>query len=99
MLNKPEPQQRSHPPTPRYHQAVNVNDLNADQLKPVVEHARRRRDYLTRMRDRMRALGFPEHDPLRSAVEHELEAVSNTVVVATQAFNHRPVMERKPWAG
>ena len=78
---------------------VRLDDLNADQLAAVAAIVARQRDYLGRLRDRMRELRFAADDPLFASVSRALQEVSNVVVVASAARSSRPVMERKPWSG
>jgi hypothetical protein len=73
--------------------------LRADQLQAVAAVVARHGNYLGKLRDRMRALRFPEDDPLFVAVSRAWEAASNVTVVASSAAAKRPVMERRPWAG
>jgi hypothetical protein len=69
---------------------VTSDDLTPAQLAKLAEQIGRQRDYLTRLRERMQALGFPPSDPLCSAAAHAWEAMSNlTVVAATKANRKR----------
>jgi hypothetical protein len=78
---------------------VKLDDLTAEQLAAVATVVARQRDYLAKLRDRMRELRFASDDPLLSAVNRSWQEASNVVVVASTAKSKRPVMERKPWAG
>lgn len=59
------------------------DDLTPVQLTDLAAQCARQRDYLTRLRDRMHALGFPTADPLYAAAVHACDAVSNLTVVTT----------------
>jgi hypothetical protein len=61
---------------------VTSDDLTPDQLSDLAAQCARHRDYLTRLRDRMHALGFPVADPLYAAAVGACDAVSNLTVVA-----------------
>jgi hypothetical protein len=61
---------------------VTSDDLTPAQLAALAAQCARHRDYLTRLRDRMHALGFPVADPLYAAAVGACDAVSNLTVVA-----------------
>ena len=65
------------------------DDLTRAQLADLAAQCARHRDYLTRLRDRMHALGFPVNDPLYEAVARAWEGVSNLTVVTATRSNRR----------
>jgi hypothetical protein len=81
---------------------VTSDDLTPAQLADLAAQCARQRDYLIRLRDRMRSLAFPASDPIYAAVLHACDAVSNLTVVTSSAANRKrdpTIMERMPWAG
>lgn len=72
---------------------MRMEQLQPDQLLRLAEVLKRHRDYLSRVRDRLRSLGFHHDDRLLDAITNAHAAVSNTVVVAASEANRR---NRKP---
>jgi hypothetical protein len=62
---------------------VTSDDLTPAQLAALAAQCARHRDYLTRLRDRMHALGFPVADPIYAAAVGACDAVSNLTVVTS----------------
>lgn len=61
---------------------MTIDDLTPEQLRALAATTAHARDYLLKLRGRMKELGFPISDPLFGAVCRAADAVSGVGVVA-----------------